>query len=80
MTDGAKVRIFRVVYLAVIGVLLAFWWFLLARGDVPKPLLWTLVAVMVVALPTGLWTSPARSRERVRRKAERNASGSSTVA
>jgi hypothetical protein len=80
MTDGAKARIFWMLYLTVIGVLLAYGWFLFARGDVPRPLLWTLVAVTVVAVPTGLWTSSARSRERERRKTERTTAGTSTVA
>jgi hypothetical protein len=54
MTDGAKKQIFQVLYLVVIGLLLVYGWFLLARGDVPRPLLWALVVVMVVAVPARL--------------------------
>jgi len=80
MTDGAKKPIFQVLHLVLIGLLLVYGWFLLARGDVPRPQLRALVVVMVVAAPARLWTASARSHEKDRRKAERNTAGGSTVA
>jgi hypothetical protein len=67
VTDGAKSKVFWAAWGIGTVTVTVYMLTLVGSGDVPKALVWLLLAVVVVCTPTVIWCGPARRRVRGRR-------------